>query len=222
MEDCDRGFAREGLLPEEKSEIETLFNANFYTQASLADYEARKNLLKRMGFTAASINQMINEMMGSPHTEYKSYRKRHTHNWVCFHLLDHPSGYPSIIEGGNCNWGSRLSRYRRKTLGRYPFQRILHWELWDSKLSQLKLPISRDHAQMIVALKKHKLFSSFGVLAHPDAFKKTHGEIPYLIYGNLWNVLLDSDKVLENKSNASMSYPLILVRSAKRPVSTEV
>jgi len=210
------GPERLDFLKKEKDEVSYLFSAGLYPQASLADYEARKNLLSRNGFTSASVEQMIVEMMGDSYTDKKTLRKRHNHNWVCFHLITKNTNWTAerslIKEDENCTWGSKIERYRRKTLGRFPFQRILHWELWDSKLSQLKLPVSLENAQMISCLKSCKIFSCFGVLAHPDAFKKTDAKIPYLIYGKLWNVLLDSTKNLENKTNAAVDYPLILVR----------
>lgn len=160
-----------------------------YNEACLAKqrasliFEMRKEQAKLLGFRHLTSDQMVEMLMGDPHTETSAGAERQNYEYVYFHHSDEVKL--------KTNWGGSPEQFVRKArIAPWyvpPFIKKELWKVQFGKLDYLKREIPYGVVLRINEVKKLKLFNAFNVLAPMEAWERKT-DIDPIIVASLWEM----------------------------------
>lgn len=188
----DSVFGQDELVVPEPShhwrrKLEALEEARLPKQRAAAIFDMRCEQAKMLGFEQIEMEQMVEMLMGEPHTDHneRTDLQRQNHEW----FYNHHTGV--ILEGNACNWGGhphdyfRLERKSRWYLP--PFSKHETWRCRFGKLDYLKRDIPYGVVLRIQEVKKLNLFNVFNVLAPQDAWERKT-DIDPIVTATIWEI----------------------------------
>lgn len=165
--------------------IKALKEANLDNQRAAAIFDMRCEQVTSMGFKQIDTSEMVEMLMGSPHTETEDGKERHNHEYVYFHDTD------KELVGKDCNWGGEPTIFIRKEKVNAwympPFKEQEVWRCQFGKLDYLKREIPYPVVLQINELKKLKVFNCFNVLAPMEAWERKT-DIDPIVVATVWEI----------------------------------
>lgn len=170
-----------------KDRIQALEEANLGSHRTSCIFDMRRDQAAKLGFEQLHSSELVEMLMGEPHTESKDGPTRHYYEWAYNHHKD---------EQLNETWGAKpeiFIRTEKKGLWYYPpFSKIKKWECQFGKLNYLKRDIPYGVILRINECKKLKLFNVFNVLAPMEAWERKT-DIDPIVVASIWELPLDKE-----------------------------
>ena len=190
-------FSNELIVPEPpihwKDKIEALEEADLDKQRAAAIYDMRKWQAAEMGFQEIDSADMVEMIMGQPHTLSEDGKNRQQYEWIYNHHLD--------TNDDDSGWGGKPTIFKRiEKVGLWhlpPFSKKVVWEVQFGKLNYLEREIPYGVILRINEIKKLKLFNCFNVMAPMEAWQKKT-DIDPIVVASIWEL----PPSIEKKSTA--------------------
>lgn len=164
--------------PDQIRRLEALRAAGLQIKAADCLFGIRCQQARELGFCDFSPEEVVEMLMGEPHT-HTDYGIKHFHEYV----FDHHSGQESL--GEQCRWDYRTELYTRKVRSR--LRTTTAWECIHGGLDYLAGEIPYGIVLRLNELKAAKLFNAFSVVAPAAAFR-TPEEIDPILIGQIWTL----------------------------------
>ena len=169
-----------------KDKLDAFEGANLTTQRSSLIFDMRCWQAEAMGFRKIESSEMVQMLMGEPHTKEINGKERQTYEW----RYDHHEDVAEL----NSNWGgvpTIFQRIERKNFWYLPpFSKKILWQCQFGKLNYLKRTIPYGVVLRIEECKKTKLFNCFNVLAPLEAWERKT-DIDPIVVATVWEITKD-------------------------------
>lgn len=166
-----------------KDKLESLSAANLVKQRSSLIFDMRKWQAAQMGFKEIASADMVQMLMGEPHTETSDGKERQVYEWMYHHHKD--------AENTETTWGGVPTIFRRVCRQGVwympPFAKKIQWECQFGKLDYLKREIPYGVVLRINECKQLKLFNCFNVMAPMEAWERKT-DIDPIVVGTIWEI----------------------------------
>ena len=169
--------------------LEALEEANLWKQRQVAIFDMRCEQAEILGFQHVDSFEMVEMLMGQPHTNTEEVGERQKYEWVYNHHTD-----KDITSDG---WGGKpMDYFRMERTGLWfwpPFSKTEIWRCRLGKLNYLKREIPYGVNLKIIELKKLKLFNCFNIFAPIEAWENKTDIDPILV-ATIWQVTSNKDE----------------------------
>lgn len=168
-----------------KRKLEVLEQASLVRQKGALLFDLRCWQAEQLGFKRMTIVQMVEALMGQPHTDIGAGTERQHHEWYYNHHTD------VTLAGKDCNWGDIPTQYfrmeKKNTWYLPPYNKQEAWRCQFGKLDYIKRQIPYGVLLRIEELKKMKLFNAFNILAPMEAWTSKI-EIDPIVVASIWEI----------------------------------
>ena len=167
--------------------LEALEAAHLERQRTAAIFDMRCEQAAQIGFRRMTSAELVETLMGEPHTDQKerSDLPRQNHEYFFHHYTG------ETLTGDKCNWGGSCTDfYRMEKQGLWylpPFAKVEKWRVRWGKLDYLKRVIPYGVILRINELKPLRLFNVFSVLAPIEAWERDT-DIDPVVVAAIWEI----------------------------------
>ena len=165
-----------------KDKLNALEEENLLNKRAALLFDMRKWQVTEMGFKEIKTPELVEMLMGEPHTEEIEGKTRQNYEWAYNHHTDELLGK---------DWGGMPAIYNRVVrTGLWhlpPFAKKTVWTCQSGRLDYLKREIPYGVILRINECKKLKLFNVFNVIAPKEAWEN-ETEIDPIVVATIWEL----------------------------------